>query len=107
LTRLARLGAFVCARGHAYLHAQDACPQCGARLQARWIPPDATLTLDTTVRVTPDGDPFVLGIAVTRCGRARALCRVEGTIRGHGYDHVVLEKRGDVFVARRLSQRGR
>jgi len=101
LTRRARLFAFACARGHTYLHAQDACPQCGTRLRARWIPPDATLTLETTVRVTPDGAPFVLGIAVTRCGRARTLCRVDGGIRRQGYDRVVLEREGDVFVARR------
>lgn len=103
MTRPARLAAFACARGHVYLHAQDTCPQCGGPLRHRWIPPVATLTLDTTVRVTPRGDPFVLGIAVTHCGRARTLCRVDGSIRGHGYDLVILEKDGDVFVARRRS----
>ena len=107
MTRRSRLSAYACARGHAYLHAQDRCPQCGGRLRARWIPPAATLTLDTTVRVTPGGKPYVLGIAVTRCGRARTLCRVDGSIRRHGYDRVVLESEGDVFVARRRGRRGR
>jgi uncharacterized OB-fold protein len=106
LTRPPRLSAFACARGHTYLHAHDACPQCAAPLRRRWIPPAATLTLDTTVRVTPGGEPFVLGIAVTRCGRARTLCRVDASIRGHGYDRVILERNGDIFVARRR-KRGR
>ena len=103
MTRRSRLSAFACARGHTYLHAQECCPECGGPLRERWIPPAATLTLDTTVRVTR-GDPFVLGIAITRCGRARTLCRVEGGIRGQGYDRVVLEREGDVFVARRRKQ---
>jgi hypothetical protein len=100
LSRRARLNAFACARGHAYLHAHDACPQCGDRLRTLSIPPEAILTLETTVRVTPDGVPFALGIAVTRCGRARTLCRLEGPGRRRGYDRVVLEKEGDEFVAR-------
>jgi uncharacterized OB-fold protein len=90
LTRPARLAAFACARGHVYLHAQDFCPQCQAPLRARSIPPDATLTLDTVVRVSPGGESYVLGIAIT-----------------HGYDRVVLESEGEVFVARRRRRRAR
>lgn len=104
--RVARLPGFACARGHAYLHAQDACPACGASLSALFISPHATLVLATIVRVNPAGEPFALGIAVTLSGRARTLCRIEGGIRGHGHDRVVLEKRGDVFVARRCDHRG-
>jgi hypothetical protein len=61
---------------------------------------DATLVLVTTVRVNPFGAPFRLGLVVTRCGRARVLCRIDGAVRGSGHDHVVLEERDGVFYAR-------
>jgi hypothetical protein len=69
-------------------------------MRAARVAPDATLLLLTTVRVSPWGAPFRLGLAVTVCGRARTLCHVEGRVRGSGSDAVVLERRGDVFVAR-------
>jgi hypothetical protein len=60
----------------------------------------AVLTLVTTVRVNPSGAPFRLGVAVTRSGRARVLCRVAGDVRGNGRDRVVLEERDGIVVAR-------
>ncbi|HET6350378.1 MAG TPA: hypothetical protein VFH88_14980, partial [Candidatus Krumholzibacteria bacterium] len=62
---------------------------------------DAVLELATTVHVNPTGRPFRLGVAVTRSGHARTLCHVEGAMRGLGNDSVVLERRGDILVARR------
>ncbi len=67
---------------------------------------DAILVLVTTVRVNPTGVPFRLGVAVTRAGRARVLCRVEGRVRASGHDRVVLEERDGVVVARRARGRG-
>lgn len=99
-----RIAAWQCARGHTSLHPDQACTACGGRLRTLEIAPDATLLFATTVRVNPSGQPFQLGVAVTRCGRARTLCRIEGALRGLGHDVVVLERRGDVIVARRRSR---
>jgi hypothetical protein len=76
-------------------------------LQPVRVAPGARLIAHTTVRVNPAGRPFVLGLAVTRCGRARTLCVVEGEIRGNGRDAVRLCNERGVIVARGLSVRGR
>jgi uncharacterized OB-fold protein len=89
-----------CERGHVHLHAHDGCPECGRRLFPARVAPEATLLVMTTVRVTPTGEPFRLGVAVTRAGHARTLCRVAGRLRENGRDAVVLERRGDAIVAR-------
>jgi len=60
----------------------------------------AVLELVTVVRVNPSGQPYQLGVAVTRAGHGRTLCRVEGMVRGTGNDAVVLERRGEMIVAR-------
>lgn len=60
----------------------------------------ATLVLVTTVRVNPSGAPFRLGLAILYRGRTRILCRVEGKVRGSGYDRVTIEERNGVMVAR-------
>ncbi len=95
-----RLHAWRCERGHITLQADAACTSCGGRLHELLIAPEAVLELVTTVRVNPSGEPFQLGIAVTRSGRARTICRVEGAVRALGHDPVVLERRGDVIIAR-------
>jgi len=64
------------------------------------IPARAVLELITTVRINPAGEAYRLGIAVTHAGRARTICRVEGHVRGLGHDRVLLERRGDVIIAR-------
>jgi uncharacterized OB-fold protein len=94
-----RIGAWRCDRGHVGLHADEACATCGARLRPVQIRADAVLELVTTVRVNPTGQPFQLGVAVTRAGRARTLCRIEGAVRGLGHDAVFLERRGEMIVA--------
>ncbi len=90
-----------CERGHVHVHPHEACPRCGGRLRGTRIAPQATLLVQTIVRVTPSGGPFRLGVAVTRAGHAHTLCRVEGDVRGTGHDAVMLERRGNVIVARR------
>lgn len=105
MRRTPRLEARRCARGHVGLHSDPACAVCGEPASPVRILPDAVLELVTTVRVNPTGEPFQLGVAVTRAGRARTLCRVEGAVRGLGNDAVVLERRGDVLIARPLRTR--
>jgi hypothetical protein len=101
------VAAIRCQRGHVHAHAplDAACRVCGGKVQNTRLRADATLVLVTTVRVNPFGAPFRLGLAVTRCGRARVLCRIEGAVRGSGHDRVVLEERDGVFYA--VAARGR
>jgi uncharacterized OB-fold protein len=103
--RAPRLDGWRCPRGHVYLHAHETCPECGLRLRATRIAPRATLILVTYVRVSPSAEPFRLGLAVTRCGRARTLCRVEGCVRGNGRDAVLLHRRGETIIARAARSR--
>lgn len=100
MTRRAKLLAWRCSHGHISLQHDRVCATCGASLEELAIAPDAVLELVTTVRVNPSGEPFQLGIAVTRAGRARTICRVEGAVRALGHDPVVLERRGDMIIAR-------
>jgi len=100
MMRTERLTAWRCDAGHLHLHADDVCGACGAPLRVTSISPQATLLVTTTVRVSPSGAPYRLGLAVTVCGRARTLCRIEGRVRETGYDAVVLERRGATIVAR-------
>jgi uncharacterized OB-fold protein len=100
MRRRARLQAWRCHAGHVTLQADNTCATCGSTLRALWIRPEATLELVTTVRINPSGQPFRIGIAVTRAGHARTLCLVEGDVRGLGHDAVLLEHRGDTIVAR-------
>jgi len=99
MMRRSRLQAWRCALGHVTLQRDPACPTCGASLGEMHIAPHAVLELVTTVRVNPSGEPYQLGIVVTRSGRARTICRVEGAVRALGHDPVVLERRGDMIIA--------
>ena len=94
-----RLQAWKCANGHLTLQRDPVCATCGASVCELYIAPEATLELVTTVRVNPTGEPYRLGIAITRAGHARTICRVEGSVRALGHDPVVLERRGDMIVA--------
>jgi len=98
--RRGKLQAWRCPNGHVTLQHDQVCVSCGASLRELHIVPEAVLELVTTVRVNPTGEPYQLGIAVTRAGRARTICRVEGTVRGLGHDRVLLERHGDVITAR-------
>lgn len=100
MTRRRKLVAWRCSHGHISLQHDRACATCGASLEELAIAPEAVLELVTTVRVNPSGEPFQLGIAVTRSGRARTICRVEGAVRAVGHDAVTLERRGNLIIAR-------
>ncbi|HEX5131266.1 MAG TPA: hypothetical protein VFX92_02135 [Candidatus Krumholzibacteria bacterium] len=94
------LAAWRCAAGHVHIHAASGCPACGGALRAVAIRPEARLIAMTTVRVTPDGTPFRLGVAVTRAGNARTLCIVVGAVRGTGRDAVLLREENGSIIAR-------
>ena len=94
-----------CTRGHVHAQAANRCPECDAPTRPARLAGAATLVLVTTVRINPTGAPFRLGVAVTRSGRARVLCRVEGRLREQGHDRVQLEERDGAVVAR--AARGR
>jgi hypothetical protein len=100
MSRAGRLRAWRCGLGHVQLNEDTSCGACGRPLRPARIGAAARLIAATTVRVNPAGRPFVLGVAVTRCGRARTLCVVETPIRGNGRDAVRLAERDGVIVAR-------
>jgi uncharacterized OB-fold protein len=102
-----RIDAWRCDGGHVDLHAGAACAACGRRVRPVTIPCEARLVATTVVRINPSGRPFVLGVAVTRCGRARTLCRVEGALRNNGRDAVRLRDEGGVIVAVAIRGRSR
>ncbi len=95
-----RIDARRCQSGHVSLQPDPVCVRCGERMYPASIRANAVLELVTVVRVNPTGEPYQLGVAVTLAGHARTLCRVEGMVRGAGNDAVVLERRGDMIVAR-------
>jgi uncharacterized OB-fold protein len=100
MKRHRRIEARRCRLGHVSLQSDPACLRCGEPMQPVRIRASAVLELVTVVRVNPSGQPYQLGVAVTRAGRARTLCRVEGKVRGAGNDAVVLERRDDLIIAR-------
>lgn len=102
-----RLDAWRCLHGHVQLHTAPRCPSCGGAMRRARVSADARLIAVTTVRVNPSGRPFVLAVAVTRCGRARTLCVVRSAIRGDGHDAVRLHDEGGVIVAVARGREGR
>lgn len=90
--------AYRCPNGTTWLHEHDVCPCCERGLNRVRIPAEATLFSHTTVRVTPDGAPVRLGVAVTASG-ATTLCIIDGNIRGNGRDRVRLIFRDGKFYA--------
>ena len=73
------------------------CPECKAATYEYRIPSSAVIELSSVVHVSADGKLFNLGIASTAAGHT--LCRIEGMIRGVGYDRVTLHIENDAFVA--------
>jgi uncharacterized OB-fold protein len=96
--RTGRIVARRCPEGTLYLHEHGACPVCGGALTPVRIPSRAILVSHTTVRVSPTGEPYRLGVAVA-AGGAATLCVVEGRIRGNGRDRVTLELRDGRYHA--------
>lgn len=94
----ARLTIHVCRDGHAFLHACSECPVCGRVASKTEICPRARLVALTTVRVTPSGGPFRLGLAETS-GGAKTLCIVDNDVGGDDGD-VTLYVEGGLYHAK-------
>lgn len=89
-----------CRRGHYFLSTHEECPACGAPLERHRTDPGATLIALTTVRVTPTGKPFRLGLARTDVG-AKTLCIIDDNGDTEKNDRVVLVERDGLFYASR------
>jgi len=89
---------FRCRGSHTFFFAHKNCPFCGANLEEIESQPDAVLVSHTTVRVSPTGTPFRLGLARVACG-AQTLCIVEGEIGTAPGAEVVIVKKGGLHHA--------
>ena len=88
-----------CDRSHTFFFAHQICPLCGAALGETESPPDGVLVSHTTVRVSPTGAPFRLGLARVACG-AQTLCIIEGEIGTDPGEEVVIHEKGGLYYAK-------
>ena len=88
-----RLTIHRCREGHAFLYAHSKCPVCGRVTSRMESSPLARLVALTTVRVTPTGGPFRLGLAETGAG-ARTLCIVDENVDGDDADVTLYVEEG-------------
>ena len=91
---------FGCQGSHTFFYPHDNCPVCGAPLQPIQSPSDAALVSHTTVRVSPAGSPFKLGLARVESG-AQTLCIIEGDTDEAGINDVFVYKKDGLYYARR------
>ena len=93
-----------CRNSHTFFFPHRTCPRCGAPTTRTDSPPDAVLVSHTTVRVSPSGAPFRLGLARVASG-AQTLCLIEGELGSTPVSEVVIEERGGLYYARPRSTR--
>ncbi|UCH85333.1 MAG: hypothetical protein JSW50_06495 [Candidatus Latescibacterota bacterium] len=67
---------YQCNGGHAFFYPANSCPICGGVTHKTTADAKATLVSYTTVRVTPSGPRFRLGLAQIECG-AKTLCIID------------------------------
>ena len=72
----AKLTIHRCGEGHAFFHPHDQCPVCGGATHTEQVDAAATIISHTTVRVTPGGQQFRLGLAENDSG-AKTLCIID------------------------------
>ncbi len=72
-----------CENKHAFFYPHSKCPVCRSMLDEITCKPDATLVSYTTVRVSPTGSVFRLGLAKTPNG-AKTLCILNEQLEGVG-----------------------
>jgi len=89
---------FQCSEGHSAVIEHKACPRCGRSLTETSDSSRAVLLSHTHVHVSPTGEPFILGIALTSSG-AKTLCHVDGVPAGEGETEVTLSFREGLFRA--------
>jgi len=89
---------FKCGNSHTFFYPHNVCPECGNELIEIKSPNDAVLVSRTTVRVSPTGSPFELGLARVESG-AKTLCIIEEGYGDTDTDEVVLFKKNGLFHA--------
>ncbi len=94
-----------CENSHAFFYPHETCPFCGALTSAADTRPSAILLCHTTVRVSPAGSPFKLGIARVECG-AQTLCIVDDDGEseiGPGSEVTLAERDGLYHATRKIT----
>ena len=87
-----------CGRGHAFFYAHDVCPICRSALDEITREPHASLVSHTTVRVSPTGSVFRLGLARTPDG-AKTLCILDDQTNPDRDDGVIIVQFNGLFYA--------
>lgn len=87
-----------CDRGHAFFYPHDACPICRSALDEITREPHASLVSHTTVRVSPTGAVFRLGLARTPDG-AKTLCILDDRMNPDSDDGVIIVQENGLFYA--------
>lgn len=87
-----------CGRGHAFFYAHDVCPICRSALDKITRDPHASLVSHTTVRVSPTGSVFRLGLARTPDG-AKTLCILDDHTDPDRNDDVIIVQDDGLFYA--------
>jgi uncharacterized OB-fold protein len=95
-----QLRIYTCNSGHAFFVAHSHCPTCQCPLTESDVDNEAVLTSQTTVRVTPSGQPFRLGLARIQCG-AKTLCLVGPDVPSDDDAPIVLALRDGLYHATR------
>ena len=91
---------YACASGHVYFFRHDRCQECQRDLVEHSHEPHAVLVTQTTVRVSPTGSEFRLGIAEVD-SRVRTLCIVEKDVTRREPVGVVLDYRDGIYYAKK------
>ena len=87
-----------CDQGHAFFCPHDMCPICRSKLDEITREPHASLISHTTVRVSPTGSVFRLGIARTPDG-AKTLCILGDDTDPDRNDGVIIVQENGLFYA--------
>ena len=88
-----------CAASHTFFYPHTRCPLCRSELAEVSREPNATLVSYTTVRVSPTGSAFRLGLAETPDG-AKTLCILAEDADVGGGDNVTIVKCDGLYHAR-------
>ena len=102
----AKLTIHRCGEGHAFFHPHGQCPVCGSATQTEQSGATATIIAHTTVRVTPNGQQFRLGLAENDSG-AKTLCIIDDGVDVDDGDVIVYFEDGLYHVRSRHQENGR
>lgn len=94
----AGLTLYRCGNKHAFFYPHTKCPVCSSKLAEIRRGPDATLVSHTTVRVSPTGSVFRLGLARTPDG-AKTLCILGERLDPDRGDEVTIMEDNGLYYA--------